>query len=169
MPSPASLRSSMPALWPAELQALLPAPAHALLRKQQRKLESDLLAVSDILLPEYAKATGRELDECKKEYVQGWLLVNSRCFYWDYPVLGGKLKGKLGAAGVGAKKRARDGRMMAGKRERDDCMAMCPVMDYFNHADGDGVSFLDFAIYLPLSGFAEHGFALRAMDTKTAD
>jgi len=125
----------MPALWPEELSSLLPPPAKALLAKQKEKLENDLAAASELLLLEYAEASGSDIEEVKREYIQGWLLVNSRCFYWDYPVLGGALKGKVGVVGM---KRRRDGKR---KRDRNDCMAMCPVMDYFNHADGDGVSF----------------------------
>jgi len=122
----------MPALWSSDLQSLLPAPAKALLAAQQAKLDSDLRAASETLLPEYAAASGRAIEDVGRKYIESWLLVNSRCFYWDYPVLGGALKGKVGV------KRGRDGRKMV--RDRNDCMAMCPVMDYFNHADGDGVS-----------------------------
>jgi len=127
----------MPALWPQDLQSLLPAPAKALLAVQQAKLQSDLRAASEMLLTEYAAARGRVIEDVEREYVESWLLVNSRCFYWDYPVLGGALRGKGAGAAAGVK-RGRDGRKIA--RERNDCMAMCPVMDYFNHADGGGVS-----------------------------
>lgn len=134
MPSSSSLRSSIPALWPEVLQSLLPATAHALLRSQKQKLESDVAAAKEELLPEYAHMHGMDAEDVEAQYREGWLLVNSRCFYWDYPVLGGALKGKVGVAGV---KRGRNGKK---KRDRNDCMAMCPVMDYFNHADDDGVS-----------------------------
>jgi len=133
----------MPALWSEELQCLLPAEAKALLQKQKVKLYGpygDLAAASEVLLPAHAGASGSDRVDMNREYVEGWLLVNSRCFYWDYPVLGGALKGKVDAVGV---KRGRDGRR---KRDRNDCMAMCPVMDYFNHADGEGVSFDFFSI-----------------------
>jgi len=72
----------------------------------------------------------------RDRYTYAWLLVNTRCFYWDYPVLGGALK-ERGGAGA---KRGLDGKVVEKKRDRDDCLAMCPVLDYFNHTDGDGVS-----------------------------
>lgn len=139
MPSSSSLRSSMPALWPEELQALVPPAASALLNKQKRKLDSDVAAAMGGLLKEYAATIGRKIEEVEQEYREGWLLVNSRCFYWDYPVLGGALRGKLGAVGG---KRLHNGKLK--KREENDCMAMCPVMDYFNHTDGKGVSVQSF-------------------------
>lgn len=51
-----------------------------------------------------------------ERYTHYWLVVNTRSFYFEPP---------------GAKK----------VRARDDCMALCPFADYFNHAD-HGVSHL---------------------------
>lgn len=51
-----------------------------------------------------------------ERYTHYWLVVNTRSFYFEPP---------------GAKK----------VPARDDCMALCPFADYFNHAD-HGVSHL---------------------------
>lgn len=142
LPSPSSLRASMPALWPASLQAHLPSAAAKLLAKQRAKLDADAAVAASSVLAEYAAENDVPLEECKQQYALGWLLVNTRCFYWDYPVFGGALAGKpktrmeLKRGADGKVKRLERG----GERERDDCMAMCPVLDYFNHGDGDGVS-----------------------------
>jgi hypothetical protein len=56
----------------------------------------------------------------KDLFTYTWLIVNTRTFYWNYPDLPNshprlpKRKNKLTG---------------------DDCYAMCPFMDYFNHSD----------------------------------
>jgi hypothetical protein len=42
-----------------------------------------------------------------------WLVVNTRCFYWEYFKL------------------AREAKKRGQKLDRDDCMALCPFADYF--------------------------------------
>jgi len=131
----------MPVLWPVDLRASLPPAAAALSAKQKAKMDEDVAcaitwclaaeAAENMQLSEGIAPGGGSLADW---YAYAWLLVNTRCFYWDYPVLGGALKEK------GAPKRGLDGKVVERKRDRDDCLAMCPVLDYFNHADGDGVS-----------------------------
>ena len=58
------------------------------------------------------------------------MIVNTRCFYWDYPDLPPSRLPK--------------------KRQSltaDDCYAMCPFLDYFNHAD-EGVRRDSFPVIL---------------------
>lgn len=140
MPSHASLRSCMPVLWPDDIRPHLPPAAAALCAKQKAKMSNDVdRAITWSFGAE--EAQGMKLGEgiapgggsIADRYTYAWLLVNTRCFYWDYPVLGGALKEK------GPAKRGLDGKVVERKRDRDDCLAMCPVLDYFNHTDGDGV------------------------------
>lgn len=55
-------------------------------------------------------------DETLLEYVYYWLIVNTRSFYFE-------VSGQEAA------------------QNHDDCMVLCPFVDYFNHSD-QGVSFL---------------------------
>jgi hypothetical protein len=56
----------------------------------------------------------------KELFTYTWLIVNTRTFYWEYPDLP-TAHPRL------PKKRA--------QLTADDCYAMCPFMDYFNHTD----------------------------------
>lgn len=97
--------TSMPLLWPAALQSLLPEPARKLLSKQQTKLAKDWAAVHTAF---------PQLWEDK--YTHGWLLANTRTFYYVSPSL--KRRGK------------------------EDRMVLQPVADLFNHGDeGCNVNF----------------------------
>lgn len=96
-PSPQDFKS-MPIEWPASLQPLLPGPAQKLLFKQQAKLTKDWAAV---------RAAFPELDEAR--YTYGWLLANTRTFYYLSPTLK--------------------------RRKKEDRMVLQPVADLFNHAD----------------------------------
>lgn len=130
MPTFEDFNQGMPVLWPRQLQDQLPATAKSLLRHQSQKMEEDVRVASEQYLPSIAADEGIKLEELQHTYRYAWLLVNTRCFYWDYPVP---------AKGHGAKRR----RGPASQRKawpRDDCMALCPVMDYFNHANDEGVS-----------------------------
>ncbi|CAJ2504544.1 Uu.00g119380.m01.CDS01 [Anthostomella pinea] len=69
-PSPDDL-TSMPLVWPAELQALLPQAARELLSKQQAKFVRDWSAVSEAY---------PNLEETGYRYA--WMLVNTRTFYY---------------------------------------------------------------------------------------
>jgi hypothetical protein len=57
----------------------------------------------------------------KQLFTYTWLIVNTRTFYWSYPDLPATSP-RL------PKKRA--------QLTADDCYAMCPFLDYFNHTDG---------------------------------
>jgi hypothetical protein len=96
-PSPEDF-ASMPLLWPASLQSQLPGPAKKLLSKQQAKFARDWASVS---------AAFPELKE--DAYTHGWLLANTRTFYF------------LNAA--------------LRRRKKEDRMVLQPVADLFNHTD----------------------------------
>ncbi|KAJ9155649.1 SET domain-containing protein [Pleurostoma richardsiae] len=74
MPTRADL-AGMPLVWPAEMQALLPAAAAELLRKQRGKLARDWAAVSAA----YPSSLAED------DYRYAWLLVNTRTFYHVTP------------------------------------------------------------------------------------
>lgn len=82
-----------------------------LLEKQKMKLKADLAAALPLL------SSPDPTTDMSRLYTVHWLLVNTRCFYWDYPHRPGGARQ--------AKKRL----------PRDDCMALCPFVDYFNHAN----------------------------------
>lgn len=104
---------SMPLVWPASLQALLPGPAKKLLSKQQTKLARDWAAVSsssNAFSPQQLALVDEE------KYRYAWMLVNTRTFYYVSP----KLR----------------------KRAKEDRMVLQPVADLFNHAsEGCNVAF----------------------------
>ncbi|KAF2197678.1 SET domain-containing protein [Delitschia confertaspora ATCC 74209] len=107
-PTKAEFNEIMPLNWEKSLQELLPEPAKDLLNAQCKKLEKDW---SDLQSHLGSKVT-------KSLFTYAWLIVNTRCFYWDYPNL---------PASRLPKKR--------GHLTADDCYGLCPFMDYFNHAD----------------------------------
>ncbi|KAI1436908.1 SET domain-containing protein [Xylaria sp. CBS 124048] len=123
---------TMPLLWPSELQALLPLRARELLEKQAAKSSRDC----ELVVAVFPELGGVDVDvdaekngEGSRAYRHAWLLVNSRTFYYVDAVL----------------KRRRGLR-------RDDCLALMPVADLFNHADEGGCHV----------AFDADGFAFRA-------
>ncbi|KAF2460662.1 hypothetical protein BDY21DRAFT_170932 [Lineolata rhizophorae] len=106
-PSQQEMELAMPICWPPPLQEQLPPYAKSLLDKQKRKFDKDLA--------EFEKDAPLNLRDVFKYY---WLVVNTRCFYWNYP-------------------NRKDGKLMAKriKQNPDDAMALAPFIDYFNHAD----------------------------------
>lgn len=93
-----------------------------LLHSQQQKFKQDLSDVRDHLPPKVSESI----------FTYVWQIVNTRCFYWDYP--------NVPAA-----------KLPKGKRsllKSDDCEALIPFMDLFNH-DTEGVS-----IYSQNMGFS---------------
>lgn len=80
------------------------------MEKQQEKFEKDWRSLK-------AHLPSKDL------FTYYWLIVNTRTFYWDYPTT------------------TRTGKQQVKRRKLapDDCMALCPFMEYFNHAD-EGVS-----------------------------
>jgi hypothetical protein len=102
-PTPGDL-ASMPLVWPATLQALLPGPARKLLSKQRWKFDRDWAAVSASLV-----TVAEEGQLTEERYRYGWLLANTRTFYYLSPTLR--------------------------RRAKADRMVLQPVADLFNHAD----------------------------------
>ncbi|KAL1612728.1 hypothetical protein SLS60_000957 [Paraconiothyrium brasiliense] len=122
-PSQDEFTSILPLHWSRKLQDLLPHAANVLLTAQRSKLERDYVDIHAIH-PSIPKTL----------FTYTWLIVNTRTFYWDYPDL------------PNAHPR------LPRKRQQltaDDCYAMCPFIDYFNHsekgcepkADAKGYSF----------------------------
>jgi hypothetical protein len=108
-PTSEDFKDTMPIHWNQQLQDLLPRAASTLLANQLAKLNKDWHDLS-AHLPFISKSL----------FTYTWLIVNTRTFYWNYPDLPNshprlpKRKTKLTG---------------------DDCYAMCPFMDYFNHSD----------------------------------
>jgi hypothetical protein len=100
LPSLETLKSCMPFFWVDGLQAHLPEPATALLKKQQRRLASDWKAVSTA----YPDLT-------YDGYVHAWLLISTRTFYYTPPDM-----------------------LPEDTPEADECLAIVPFGDYFNHS-----------------------------------
>jgi hypothetical protein len=108
-PTQHDFQTTMPIYWSKELQSLLPPAAKLLLTQQRPKLDKDW----HDLQPHMASVS-------KDLFTYTWLIVNTRTFYWSYPDLTNSHPGL-------PKKRNR----LTG----DDCYAMCPFMDYFNHSN----------------------------------
>ncbi|KAF1964696.1 SET domain-containing protein [Bimuria novae-zelandiae CBS 107.79] len=108
-PSQEEFEEILPLHWSKKLQDLLPHAASVFLTNQRSNLERDYTSIHAI----YPKIS-RDL------FTYTWLIVNTRTFYWDYPDL-------PSAHPRLPKKRP--------QLKADDCYAMCPFMDYFNHSD----------------------------------
>ncbi|KAH7057130.1 hypothetical protein B0J12DRAFT_568496 [Macrophomina phaseolina] len=108
-PKKEEFEAIMPMNWEERQKELLPAHAKNLLQKQQDKFDVDWEALKDNLPDK----------EHRDMYVYYWMVVNTRTFYWDYPTT------------------SRTGKQQVKRRKlaADDCMALCPFMEYFNHAD----------------------------------
>lgn len=108
-PTDSDFRATMPFYYAKELQDLLPRAATLLLNNQRTKLEKDWKD-----LHPHIPAIPKDL------FTYTWLIVNTRTFYWEYPDLPNSHP------------------RLPKKRKQltaDDCYAMCPFMDYFNHSD----------------------------------
>lgn len=108
-PTESDFKSTMSFYFSKTLQDLLPHAATLLLTKQRTKLEKDW---NDLRthIPNISKGL----------FTYTWLIVNTRTFYWEYPDLPNSHP------------------RLPRKRKQltsDDCYAMCPFMDYFNHSD----------------------------------
>jgi hypothetical protein len=101
----------MPVFWPKKLQDLLPCAAKESLEKQKKKMERDWNDVKRVI---DHQGWAWEWEDWK----YWWVVVNTRTFYWD-PTAGSGL--------------AKEGKRRDWKRE--NCMALCPWADYFNHGD----------------------------------
>jgi hypothetical protein len=74
LPRLSEFEASVPFLWPAELQELLPSPARQLLAKQQEKFNQ---------LWEMLGSFPAIID--RREFVHAWFLINTRTFYYESP------------------------------------------------------------------------------------
>jgi hypothetical protein len=83
-----------------------------MLDKQLQKFHADWSLVQELLTSAGTTAG------CFKYY---WAIVNSRCYYWKYAT------SRRPAAG-------------AAQLPAEECLALCPVADLFNH-DNDGVRY----------------------------
>ena len=144
MPTPEEFEHNLPLLWPLYLRRRLPERAQKLLAKQKTKFERDLAVVRPAFYASLQKLEpqGRKMGEIAALYTHAWLLANSRCFYWDDPDSAGTSKGgtrkrKAGEAGLMKRKKAKEAKKR--RYERDDCMALCPVLDCFNHSSTEDV------------------------------
>jgi hypothetical protein len=108
-PTMSDFQSTMPMCYTKELQEFLPQAATLLLTNQREKLEKDWKDLHTLI-----PSVDKDL------FTYTWLIVNTRTFYWDYPDLPNSHP-RL------PKKRT--------QLTADDCYAMCPFMDYFNHSD----------------------------------
>lgn len=102
LPTKDDFQQSMPVMWHASLQALLPPASATILEKQKKKIAVDWAAVS-AAFPDLAY----------DHYLYNWLLVSTRTFYFTSPKIKNKPK----------------------PLSRDDCLALIPLADLFNHAD----------------------------------
>ncbi|KAF2679448.1 SET domain-containing protein [Lentithecium fluviatile CBS 122367] len=107
-PTRSDFETILPLHWPQERQDLLPNAANVLLQNQRTNLEKDYLSIHPFF-PSIPKPL----------FTYTWLIVSTRTFYWAYPDLPPQHRSL-------PKKRA--------QLTADDCYAMCPFMDYFNHS-----------------------------------
>ncbi|PVI06502.1 SET domain-containing protein [Periconia macrospinosa] len=107
-PTEEDFKSILPLYWSKELQKLLPPDATNLLAKQKVNIEKDYQSITK-LFPSISRSV----------FTYNWVAVNTRCFYFDYPDL-------PSASPRLPKKRA--------NLTAEDCYALCPFLDYFNHA-----------------------------------
>ena len=94
-----------------------------MLDNQQKKFSRDL---SKYL-------SRKELSSFKRErsvdaFKHAWMLVNTRSFYWDYP---GSDEPHDDALTLHSRRSKRSGKKWSSS---DDCMTLCPFIDFFNHA-----------------------------------
>lgn len=152
LPTVRDFQTSFPLLWPHSLQDRLPDAARKILEKQRSKYERDRSVAGDGFLSALEKnaalradldLSGNDHDSRNDEqtdletlYTHAWLLVNSRCFFWDYP---GSATHDAAGRSKQAQKRLQGTKTKKKKPDRDDCMALCPVIDCFNHADREDV------------------------------
>jgi hypothetical protein len=111
-PSPTELETIMPLCWSTSEQDWLPHSAKTILKRQQEKFDNDVNMTRSRL---------EHIEAWLELYKYYWLIVNTRCFFWDFF------------------KKAANLRRRGKKLARDECLALVPWGDYFNHED-TGVS-----------------------------
>ncbi|KAI9888771.1 MAG: hypothetical protein M1814_006276 [Vezdaea aestivalis] len=98
-PAPEEFEATVPLLWDPSLYELLPEGAEIILEQQIRNRDRDLSFFS------------RSFTSISPaSYTYFWLLVNTRCFYYEDPESTAHIP-------------------------RHDRMILCPFIDYFNHSD----------------------------------
>ncbi|KAK0127103.1 hypothetical protein ONS96_006661 [Cadophora gregata f. sp. sojae] len=117
LPTQDTFENSMPLLWPTSLQELLPPQAAKLLSNQQSKLKQDW-ALTSAAFPTITYET----------YLHSWLVINTRTFYFVSPAP--KVKSKPGPT----------------PKNRDDCLALNPFADYFNHTSSPSACEVGFSV-----------------------
>jgi hypothetical protein len=123
-PSRQDFETSMPLCWRDDEQKLLPPTARKMFQSQRKKYARDLESVS-------ARLESEGLEDWEGWYRYYWLIVNTRCFYWVYF------------------RKARDLAKRGKKLARDECLALVPWGDYFNHEDS-GVSYCQGKVLRPV-------------------
>lgn len=123
MPSWHELQSSMPLLWSTQIKNQLPLRGARLLSKQRLKYDRDLGMAMEYFSSLLCKFTGVAVERSVDLYKHAWLLVNTRSFFWDI------------STSVRGTRTIRKPKA----RLADDCMALCPVIDCFNHSDIEDV------------------------------
>ncbi|KAH7412629.1 hypothetical protein BKA64DRAFT_702750 [Cadophora sp. MPI-SDFR-AT-0126] len=122
LPTQDTFEDSMPLLWPKSLQELLPPQAAKLLSNQQSKLKQDW-ALTSAAFPTIIY----------EAYLHSWLVINTRTFYFVSPAPKNKSK------------------PVPTPKNRDDCMALNPFADYFNHTSSPSACEV---------GFSEDGYTI---------
>lgn len=134
-PTPADF-VTMPLVWPAALQALLPGAARELLAKQQAKLARDWAdAATAFAVAAPGAGDDANADDAtpspspspEDRYRHAWLLVNTRTFYYYNDKASSSTAGSRGVK-----------RRKVRPTDPDSCMCLQPVADLFNHDDGEG-------------------------------
>lgn len=110
MPSEEDIDTALPQAWPRSTHELFPTRIQDQLRESTAKMNRDTET--------YLKGLSPSSPDAERIFRWAWLLINSRCFYWDYP---------SSIIRKGARQPPKK------KRDRNDCMALCPFVDYFNH------------------------------------
>ncbi|KAL9086771.1 MAG: hypothetical protein Q9159_003990 [Coniocarpon cinnabarinum] len=125
MPDLEILKQCVPLLWSARAQQLLPEPAKALLQRQKTKFQRDWNDFRSMKLPlsAFGLLEGSSQSAVYEAFAHAWLLVNTRSFYWDYPT----------TQSQGSKRARQKSQKSSNGLGAEDCMALVPFIDLFNH------------------------------------
>lgn len=97
------------------------ASLEALLRAQTNKLQLEYRTFLSLHCKE------EDQEQLRTAFTHAWLLVNTRSFYWDYPVACRKMSTTKG------KKHWKKSLLSHRQRPSSECLALCPLIDFFNH------------------------------------
>ncbi|MCJ1367693.1 hypothetical protein MMC16_006827 [Acarospora aff. strigata] len=122
-PSPVDFAESMPIMWPKHELCPLPPSISGrwstvnVHKPPTEESTSGLLPKQEAKFKkDWTKVSSVIPGADRGRYMYYWLIANTRTFYHELP-----------------------GRKQKKKMAREDCMALCPFADYFNHADDEGV------------------------------